>query len=420
MSKFTSYLMASCWAMSKEHATAFKETVDGFNETKIDAEVLEAYSSRSAMNTERARVRDGVGILYVEGPLFKKANMMVEFCGATSYAILARDFQALIDDPAINAIALYGDSPGGEANGCDELANLIYASRGIKPITAFVSGMACSGCYWIMSAADRMVVSDGAILGSIGVVLGVEDRTEAEAKRGVKTVEFVSSQSPGKRPKASTEAGAARIQTMVDDLADVFISSVARNRGVSTETVIEKFGAGGVEVGKKAVALGMADEVGSFESVLASLKASGDKGRNPTRLGGFTMSEQNTGLSAEEVAAKATATAQSRMKSILTADAGKALPTLASHLAYDTSISSDDAVKILVAAKGDLDTKAAEAPAPIPTPEPQAPAASYSEHKQGSGAILGAPEGTARTDESDKIAAGWGNAVKDANASLGV
>jgi ClpP class serine protease len=60
---------------------------------------------------------------------------------------------------------------------------------------------------------------------------------------------------------------------MLDDMAKVFIAKVARNRGVSTETVLSKFGAGGVLIGAKAVKAGMADEVGHFETALAKMQS---------------------------------------------------------------------------------------------------------------------------------------------------
>jgi ClpP class serine protease len=54
-------------------------------------------------------------------------------------------------------------------------------------------------------------------------------------------------------------------------MAQVFVETVARNRGVATETVLTNFGAGGTFVGQAAVDAGLADSIGSFEAVLAEL-----------------------------------------------------------------------------------------------------------------------------------------------------
>jgi ClpP class serine protease len=63
----------------------------------------------------------------------------------------------------------------------------------------------------------------------------------------------------------------------VDALAAVFIDAVAKGRGISQKTVIEKFGSGDVLIGKAAVAAGLADTTGNFEAVVATLA----KGETP-------------------------------------------------------------------------------------------------------------------------------------------
>ena len=405
------YVGSSGWAMLPAEAERFETIALRAHETS--PEVLEAYRAESLKNANRARTRDGVAILDVQGPLFKKANLFTRISGATSYEILRQDFQTALDDEHVHSIVLKIDSPGGEANGCDELAAAIYEARGKKPITAFVSGMAASGGYWIASAADTIVVSDAALLGSIGVVLGVRPRGPDD-----KTVEFVSSQSPGKRPDVGTDVGKSQIQTMVDDLAEVFVSAVAKYRGVTVEDVITKFGAGGIKVGAKAVASGMADEVGQLEAVISALSLGGPA-RFPRSIGVITMSTTTTGPTADEIAAQARTDAATRMKAIVTSDDGKVSPTLANFLAYDTQVPVADATKILAAAKADW-PKASEVTTPTPQPTPPAvdPAAAYLEQQAAAGALgLGKPEATGATD---KAAAGWASAVANANSSLGL
>lgn len=406
------------WAMLKERADELVQIVaDHADGVAKDPSVLEAYRAKTADRAERATVRDGVGMLYIDGPLFKKANLFVEFSGATSYQILRRDLQVLVDDPNIHSILMCIDSPGGEANGCDELAKAIFEARSAKPITAYVSGMAASGGYWLASAATRIVVSEAALLGSIGVVLGIQDRKVAEERRGVRTIEFVSSQSPGKRPDPSTDDGRNRIQTMVDDLAEVFISAVAQYRGVSVEDVIKNFGAGGMKIGAKAVASGMADEVGQLEATIASLISSGRKGRFiPRSPGGLSMSENNNGPTADEIAAKARTDANNRTKAILTCDDGKLMPTAANFLAFETNLSAEDSVKFLAAVKADFPKAPAAGAAGREGEKPaDTTAKSFVEHKQNAGA-LGLAEPPA--DGKAVAKAAWGEAVAAANRGI--
>lgn len=359
--------MSSPWAMLPEAV----ENLLTIAAREHDPQALEAYRAQRADRGERLGIRDNVAILNIEGPLFKRANLFVSFSGATSYEIVRRDLQAALDDKAVDAIILNIDSPGGEANGCDELASAIYAARDKKPITAYVSGMACSGAYWLAAATGRIVVSDAAVLGSIGVVYGVTDRKKADERNGISRVDFVSSQSPGKRPDHGTDDGKARLQKFVDDLGDVFVSAVAKYRGVSKATVISEFGQGGVEVGANAVKRKMADQVGQFEATLSALSARGKTARSAQAASAAVTPPASTNprLAASAVPAVPLATnvealavaerqivlaARERMKAFAALDDRTVAPTLYAHLRDETNLAPEQAAMILKAVKDDL------------------------------------------------------------------
>lgn len=232
-------------------------------------EALAAQFGKQLEGTERVTMRDGVATLPITGPLFAKANLMTMISGATSYDILATDFSAALADESVDAIVLKIDSPGGEVTGASELAAMIYAARGIKPIIAYVSGTIASAAYWIGSAADRIVASDTALAGSIGVQMGMSIK---DPKAGEKSLRFVSSQSPMKNADPESDDGAKAIQAIVDGLASVFVKTVAVNRGVTETKVLESFGAGSVFVSAEALSRGMIDQIGTYESVLQAVK----------------------------------------------------------------------------------------------------------------------------------------------------
>jgi len=233
----------------------------------LSVEAVEAQLGRKLDNTATVTERNGVAIIPIVGPIFRYANLFAAISGGTSVQLLARDFTAALHNPDVRAILLNIDSPGGEANGISEFADMVYAARGKKPITCYVGGYAASAAYWIASAADEIVCSDSSVLGSIGTIAAIPDPSvEHEGE-----VIFVSSQSPRKHADPTTEAGASDIQTILDAMTDVFMAAVARNRGVSMETVARDFGQGGVFVGSAAVAGGLADRLGAFEQTLAGM-----------------------------------------------------------------------------------------------------------------------------------------------------
>jgi hypothetical protein len=71
---------------------------------------------------------------------------------------------------------------------------------------------------------------------------------------------------PYKNTPPYTDEGRKRLQARVDSLAQVFVEKVARNRGVSTDTVLKDFGQGDVMVGQAAIDAGLADRLDSFEA----------------------------------------------------------------------------------------------------------------------------------------------------------
>ncbi len=266
--------IGAAWAMEEGALVTLLEIAS--RERQITPEALAAYKAQPLEGGERATFRDGVAIVTAEGPLFKHANMMTAYCGASSYDVLMRDFAAALDDGNVRAILVNVDSPGGEVSGCAEFAEAIFAARGRKPIVAYAGDQACSAAYWIASACDSIVVGTSGGVGSIGVRCTVPDTSARDARSGVTRYEFVSSQSPYKASDPATEDGKARIQSRVDTLAQIFVETVARNRDVPVARVMDGFGRGDVKFGAAAVAAGMADVLGTFESTLSALITSTD------------------------------------------------------------------------------------------------------------------------------------------------
>lgn len=260
--KAADWILARPWAMTEEALQVVLAIAERRNDPP---EAVEARLGRPLDNAHKVTVRDGVAIVPVVGPISRHADLFTEISGATSIETLARDFRTAIDDRSVKAVILDVDSPGGTVAGVSEFASQVRAARGTKPVVAYVGSQAASAGYWIACAADRVVADSTAMLGSIGVVMGVP------RKKASDPIEIVSSQSPHKRPDIETEAGKAQIQATADDLADLFVDAVALSRDVPRETVLSDFGRGGQMVASRAVAAGMADGIGSLEETIACL-----------------------------------------------------------------------------------------------------------------------------------------------------
>lgn len=232
-----------------------------------DTDAINAAPGTPMKYTRTVVQRGNVAVIPVTGPLFPKASQLDTMCGAVSLEVIAQDLNTAVQNPSVAGIILDIDSPGGVAFGPAEMAELIDSYKATKPIIAYVGGMACSAAYWIAAAATEIVAHKGAMLGSIGVVT-IQTKQEGIDLEGYKHIEIVSSNAQNKRPDPTTEEGLKEIMRELDAIEEVFISDVAKHRGISSEEVKAKFGQGGVFMAAEAVAIGMADRMGSFEDVL--------------------------------------------------------------------------------------------------------------------------------------------------------
>ena len=346
------------WAITETALHTILEIAARENESP---QAVAAKLGRNLQNSHSATEREGVAIIPVTGPLFRYANLFTMISGASSYELLARDFTLAVENPNIKAILLDIDSPGGEVNGVSELSNMIYEARGKKPIIAYASGDAASGAYWIASAADEIVVSETSALGSIGVVGVYRNKS---AKESSSEIEIVSSQSPNKRLDPASDAGRARIQARIDSMADVFISTIARNRGVDAKTVQDNFGGGDVMIGAMAVSVGLADRVGSLERLIAELS----KAELKPALSGFfnavtqpqhekkkmpdetlnleTLKSEYPDLVAT-IRMEGMMEERKRIQAILSCEEAKGREKLAQEIAFTTDINPHEAAQLL-------------------------------------------------------------------------
>jgi ClpP class serine protease len=93
----------------------------------------------------------------------------------------------------------------------------------------------------------------------------MEDDSEAKREAGIRDIEIVSSQSPFKNLDATTDEGRAALQLVVNDLASVYGGAIARYRALGDADVFERYGAGRMIVGEKALAAGLIDEIAYTE-----------------------------------------------------------------------------------------------------------------------------------------------------------
>ena len=216
------------------------------------------------------KVREGVLHVPVAGMLMHDFPYAA-FGMATGYEYIVKAVERGVADPDVSSIALVINSGGGTVAGCFDAVDRIYNARGEKPIVATVNEHSYSAAYAIASAADKITLPRAGGVGSIGVVTSHVDESEALNKAGVK-VTFIHAGAhkvDGNSTEPLSDAVRDRIQTRIDGLYDIFVSTVSRNLGIEEsairETEAQVFSA------NEAVSLGLAHEIRAHDEALTGL-----------------------------------------------------------------------------------------------------------------------------------------------------
>ena len=216
---------------------------------------------------------EGIAVIPVFGTLVKRAGAIEAASGLTSYGHLEDRIMDAATDPAVRAMLLDIDSPGGEAAGVFDLSDLVYEARSLKPVWAVADEEAFSGAYAIASAAERLIVPRTGGLGSIGVVALHVDRSARDAMEGFRTTTVYAGAAKNEFNPHETLTDGARqtLQIEVDRVYGLFVDTVARNRGLTADAV--RATEARLFFGEDAVRAGLADEVGTLRSAFAALAA---------------------------------------------------------------------------------------------------------------------------------------------------
>ena len=210
----------------------------------------------------------GIAVIPVHGTLVKRTAGLDAASGLTSYTEITAMLDSALADPQIAGILLDIDSPGGEASGSFELARRVREASAVKPVWAVANDAAYSAAYAIGSAANRLIVSETGGVGSIGVIALHIDQSVKDANEGYRytAVTAGTHKNDFSPHQPLTDEAKAELQAEVDRLYGLFVEHVATMRTLATDDV--RSTEAGLYFGANAIAAGLADAVGTFESAL--------------------------------------------------------------------------------------------------------------------------------------------------------
>jgi len=184
---------------------------------------------------------------------------------------LIGSLQEAFKDKNTAGIILRINSPGGspvQAGLVNDEMRRLRALHPDIPLYVVVEDMCASGGYYIAAAADKIYVNKASIVGSIGVLMDGFGFTGTMQKLGVERRLMTAGNNKGFMDPFSPRNPKHEEFTkgLLADIHQQFIDVVKQGRGKRLHETPEMF-SGLFWTGDKAIQLGLADEIGSVDSV---------------------------------------------------------------------------------------------------------------------------------------------------------
>jgi protease-4 len=210
------------------------------------------------------RSRNRIAIVVAEGDIVDGSGASGQVGGDS----LARELRALRMDKNVKAVVMRVNSPGGSAMASDVIQREVIALKNEKPLVVSMGNTAASGGYWISTYANRIFVQPMTLTGSIGVFGMFPNVQKLAADHGITfdSVQTARLGSPSLLRPMNTEEQ-LRAQALVDFVYDQFLEKVSESRKVEIG-VLKDIAQGRIWTGRKAIELGLADEIGGLDDAI--------------------------------------------------------------------------------------------------------------------------------------------------------
>ena len=213
-----------------------------------------------------------VGVVAVHGAISDSAPRAPSIgrrSGATFEGVSGA-LRAARRNPAVRAVILHIDSPGGSALASDLIHRELMRLREKKPVIACMGNVAASGGYYVAVACEQIVAQPTTTTGSIGVISArmlAADLLDRIGVRShvVRSAPHADMMSPFRE---LTDDERAMLERQVKDFYQTFLGVVAKGRA-RTPDEIHVLARGRVWSGIDAHARGLVDVLGGLERALS-------------------------------------------------------------------------------------------------------------------------------------------------------
>jgi len=209
---------------------------------------------------------DAVAVIQLDGTITSAPQDYFTTTGITPERV-----RSLLDqadaDPAIKAVVVRVNSPGGSVVASDEIYNALRAYE--KPLVISMGDTAASGGFYIACGGDYMMAHPDTLTGSIGVISQFFNAEELLEKVGVDAVVITTGEFKdiGSLYRDMTDEGKGIWRSILDQVYEDFVTVVAEARDLPREDVRE-VADGRVFTGRQALEMGLLDGVGTRQAAI--------------------------------------------------------------------------------------------------------------------------------------------------------
>lgn len=227
-----------------------------------------------------------IALLDVDGILHNsREQSLVGTVGEQPVSLLQEKLDAAAADPAVKAVILRINSPGGSVTASDLMYHQIqsFRERTGKPVIAHMMDVAASGGYYIACAADRISAQPTTVTGSIGVIMLTPDFSGTMRKIGLSmnVIKSGTMKDAGSIFREMTEEDRKVFQGLIDAMYERFLGVVSESRCELTKERVRELADGRVYYASDALEAGLIDEIGTLDDAIAEAKSAAGISNRP-------------------------------------------------------------------------------------------------------------------------------------------
>ena len=211
-------------------------------------------------------LEDAVAVIRLDGAITSGPEDYFTAPGITPGRVA--DLLEQAADPAVKAVVVRVNSPGGSVVASDEIYHALVEFD--RPVVVWMDEIAASGGYYIACGGDHVFAHPDTLTGSIGVISQFLNVEELLDEIGVDVVVITSGprKDIGSPFREMTEEEQALWAGITDEIYEGFVEVVAQARDLPLDEVRE-LADGSIYTGQRAQELGLVDDVGTLDDAIA-------------------------------------------------------------------------------------------------------------------------------------------------------